>query len=369
MRHVYIHVPFCRRRCTYCDFSIAVRRAIPGERFVETIQQEIEAHRRAGRLHTQPLDTIYFGGGTPSLLDPAYLASLREMVIEDLGGGGEIRETTIEVNPDDVTEERIEAWEDVGVNRISLGVQSFDRQVLEWMHRTHDANQAERAILLLQAAEVFSISVDIIFALPPAVGGDPIGDLNRVLQMGVPHVSAYGLTVEGGTALGHWVNRGAVAPVEPELYAEQFIAIDALAVGAGYEHYEVSNYARPGHPSRHNSAYWEGESYLGLGPSAHSYHAGRRWWNRRDWAAYDRCLREGADPVAEEEMLTADQRRIEATYLGLRTRRGLVSSEGLSRPALERAVDAGWLAVAGGVIRATPEGWLRLDELVTVLTT
>jgi oxygen-independent coproporphyrinogen-3 oxidase len=291
------------------------------------------------------------------------------MVLGELGGGSETLETTIEVNPDDVTEVRIQGWVDAGVNRVSVGVQAFDNQVLEWMHRTHDAQQAARAIELLQRADMLSISVDVIFALPPVVGGDPVGDLRRVLQLGVPHVSAYGLTVEGGTALGRWVDRGRVVPVEPELYADEFLAIDALAVGAGYEHYEVSNYARSGHRSRHNSAYWAGESYRGLGPSAHSYDAGRRWWNCREWAAYDRCLRERQDPVVEEEVLTRDQRRIEEAYLGLRTSRGLPRSDHLCRPAVDRAVEAGWLELAGDVIRATPEGWLRLDELVTALTT
>lgn len=368
--HLYIHVPFCKRRCSYCDFAIAVRKQVPGDEFVEAIKQEFEL--RVGSVDTGGrLDTLYFGGGTPSLLLNSQLAELIRFFCAELGladGGIEI---TVEANPDDVTEEAVDAWIGAGVNRFSVGVQSLNPHVLEWMHRPHTPDDCFHALRTLTAAGAESVSVDVIFGLPAELRADPVDDVRRLMDCGPDHFSAYGLTVESGTPLAKWVNRGAVKSVSDENYAHEFLQLHDLLTGARFEHYEVSNYALPDKRSRHNQVYWSGKPYLGLGPSAHSFGAGVRRWNLRQWAEYQLTMRTGADPVAGEETLTPEQRLLERWYLGLRTVAGVRTSdrEDPFSATIQAAVDEGWLVVREGRVCATPAGWLRLDAIVASLTT
>ncbi|MBE0591376.1 MAG: radical SAM family heme chaperone HemW [Gemmatimonadales bacterium] len=371
VRHIYVHVPFCRRRCVYCDFSIAVRKDVPGPGFVAVLQRELELRLHGGLTLGEPLDTIYLGGGTPSLLPPASVAELVGLVRGAPGGKlAESAEITIEANPEDVTPAAAAAWAACGVNRVSLGAQSFVPSVLAWMHRPHGPEATERAVVALRQAGIRSLSLDLIFGVPEGVGADFASDLGRAVALEPDHLSVYGLTVEPRTPLGRWVTRQTVTPAPDERHADEFLLAHELLSSAGYEHYEVSNYARPGCRARHNSAYWTLRPYLGLGPAAHSFAEGTRSWNVGPWAAYERAVARGVEPTEGSERLAADQVRLERAYLGLRTADGAdVADLQWPSEAGTRAAEAGWLAIDGDRARLTPAGWLRLDSLAQALTT
>jgi oxygen-independent coproporphyrinogen-3 oxidase len=362
-RFVYVHVPFCARRCSYCDFSIAVRREVPALAFAARIADELALRRESSR----EVDSIYLGGGTPSRLGGAGVAAVLDAV-RTVCTPAAVAELTIEVNPEDVTADAARAWAQAGVNRVSLGVQSFHDPVLRWMHRVHDAAAVPRAIGQLRDAGLADVSVDLIFAVPAALERDWARDLDQALALAPTHVSLYGLTVEQGTPLGRWTARGEAREAPEEAYEAEFLAAHRAFTAAGFEHYEVSNYARPGHRARHNSAYWSGAAYLGLGPSAHGFDGSARRWNVPAYAAWDAAVREGTDPVGGVEELSDDNRIAEAVYLGLRTTDGLPLEPG-ERALTAPWVAAGWVTVdASDRLRCTPGGWLRLDALAASLT-
>ncbi len=362
-RHVYVHVPFCARRCSYCDFAIAVRRRVPVREFVRGIVGELAA--RAIAPHG--VDSIYLGGGTPSRLGGDGVAALLDVVREtcEPRSGAEI---TIEVNPEDVSLADARTWVAAGVNRVSLGVQSFNDAVLAWMHRVHDAAAAVRAMAVLREAGLQDVSVDLIFAVPSTLERDWARDVEQALALAPTHISLYGLTVESGTPLGRWTDRGTVHEAPEESYELEFLHAHRALTSAGFEHYEVSNYGLPGHRARHNSAYWRGVPYLGLGPSAHGYDGRERRWNKSAYADWQRLVDAGEDPLGGAELLSDANRQAEAVYLGLRTNGGLEISDAerrLARP----WEDADWVSVSReGVLRCTAQGWLRLDSLAAILT-
>jgi oxygen-independent coproporphyrinogen-3 oxidase len=359
--HIYVHVPFCARRCSYCDFAIAVRREIPNRQFVDAICSEWRS--RAGEWDAATaIDTLYFGGGTPSRLAPGSLSEL-VTTIRSIVPLARDAEVTLEVNPDDVTEERANAWTASGVNRISLGVQSHDPAVLAWMHRTHLVEQVPMAVRMLRAAGIDNVSTDLIFALPATLERDWRNDVERTLELDPMHVSLYGLTVEPHTPLFRWRQRGTAVTPPDERYADEYLEAHDLLTAAGLEHYEVSNAGRPGYQSRHNSTYWSGADYLGLGPSAHSFHGGERRWNVREWAEYQARSVAGASIVAGRESLDDEARLLERRYLGLRTNRGLPVAD-LPPETPNCWCGEGWATVTDGILRLTVEGWLRLDALV-----
>ena len=366
MRHVYIHVPFCRRRCSYCDFSIAVRREIPAAEYVAAVRAELALLRRDGRWSDEAPETIYFGGGTPSLLDPE---SLRTILLDVVSSTQVLDavEVTLEANPEDVTPERATSWLSAGVNRISLGAQSFNDAVLKWMHRTHDAARTVDAVHELRGAGFSNISLDLIFALPTDLGRQWERDLDLLLALDPPHVSLYGLTVEERTPLARWISRGATSTPSDERYAAEYLLAHERLRVAGYEWYEVSNAARGGLRSRHNSAYWSGRPYVGMGPAAHSFDGQARRWNEPAWEAYRRAVDAGTSPVQQEERLTDEQRRVEALYLGLRTVGGIATAS-CPPDRVQAWASRGWVEVVGERVRCTAEGWLRLDALVGDLT-
>lgn len=362
-RHVYVHVPFCARRCSYCDFAIAVRRVVPVREYVDALAAELEL--RWGRAPGWELDTLYFGGGTPSRLGAGLgeaVATVRRHAT--LASGAEV---TAEANPEDVTPEAVAAWTVAGVNRLSLGAQSFDDRALEWMHRVHPAEQIRRAVGIAREGGITNFSIDLIFALPAVLDRSWERDLDEALALEPPHVSLYGLTVEPRTPLGRWVERGSVTEAVEERYEAEFLRAHERLAAAGYEHYEVSNYARPGYRSRHNSSYWSGVPYAGLGPSAHEFDGVSRRWNVAAYADWVRRLREDVDPVEGSELLTAENRQAEAVYLGLRTSDGLPLRED-EAAVVAPWVAAGWGTVDAGRLRLTPVGWLRLDSLAASLT-
>jgi oxygen-independent coproporphyrinogen-3 oxidase len=359
--HLYFHVPFCARRCSYCDFAIAVRRTIPSAAYRDAVLAEWAWRRdHPAWASSSRVETVYFGGGTPSLLDPAALGAVLERVVAERAVAPDA-EITLEANPDDVTPASAAAWRALGINRVSLGVQSFDPGVLSWMHRTHTAEQVPAAVDALRAAGFADVSLDLIFGLPATLARDWDRDLTQALALQPDHLSLYGLTVEQGTALGRWAARGEVTPVDEERYAEEFLRADERLTGAGLDHYEVSNYGRPGHRARHNSAYWRRAPYLGLGPSAHSGWGNRREWNVREWSAYERAMA-GGSSVAESETLDPAAVVLETLYLGFRTEGGVPRAL-VPEAAAEAWSREGWAVAGGGRLRLTPEGWLRLDAL------
>jgi oxygen-independent coproporphyrinogen III oxidase len=364
--HLYVHVPFCARRCAYCDFSIAVRRSTPVAEYVESLRRELAGRELDSHAVTDSLKTLYLGGGTPSRLGAEGISEVISTVRErfDLEDDAEI---TIEVNPDDVTTEGAAGWKNAGANRISLGIQSFDDSVLEWMHRVHDSATAVRSFDILRSAGFDNISVDLIFALPESVKRSWQSDLETAIRLAPDHISLYGLTIEPATPLARWAERGMLTPSDEDRYAEEFLLADSMTRAAGFEHYEVSNFSLPGKRSRHNSAYWSGVEYIGVGPSAHSFDGESRSWNVKAYADWTARLMRGESVIEGSEILTAENRVAERVYLGLRTRDGLPMSSS-NRAPLDQWADSGWATVDGDVLRLTSEGWLRLDSLAAALT-
>ena len=360
--HLYLHVPFCARRCSYCDFAIAVRRDVPSDAYADAVLREWSDWQRHEIWNgAAALDTVYFGGGTPSRITPGAIGRILERIAADrtIATGAEV---TLEANPDDVTPESAAAWRAAGITRVSLGAQSFDPGVLAWMHRTHSAEQIGAAVDTLRRAGLGALSLDLIFGLPAALGRSWRADLDHALALEPDHLSLYGLTVEDHTPLGRWTARGEVTPVDEDRYAAEFLEADARLTGQGYEHYEVSNYARPGRRARHNSAYWRRAPFIGIGPSAHSGWADHRSWNLREWSAYERAMAAGESPVAGNERLDPEAVRLEELYLGLRTLEG-VTLDRVPAEAGRAWIRSGWATAQGGRLRLTAEGWLRLDAL------
>ena len=374
MPHLYLHVPFCVRRCSYCDFSIAVRKRIPAREYVDAVLRELEQVRSAdpGAVPRGALETLYLGGGTPSLLPPDALATLVTSLLDAFGAtpSRDAVEVTAEANPEDVTPAHATAWRRAGVNRVSLGAQSFDDNVLTWMHRSHDAARIGAAVHALRGAGIENVSLDLIFALPAELQRNWERDLELALSLDPDHLSLYGLTVEERTPLARWISRGAVVPPDDDRYAEEYLLAHVRLAASGYRFYEVSNACRDERRSRHNSAYWSGRPYLGLGPAAHSYDGRARRWNVAAWPAYARAVAAGRSPVESREVLTPEQRELERVYLALRTDAGLPVTA-LHRPpppSTARWLEQGWAELRGERLVCTPQGWLRLDSLVRDLT-
>jgi oxygen-independent coproporphyrinogen-3 oxidase len=363
--HLYIHVPFCARRCSYCDFSIAVRRVVPAEEYIDAIEREMELRFGAGDGWT--LETLYLGGGTPSLLGAEGVRRLVEVLGKRvvLAPGAEV---TMEANPDDVSATAVDAWRRAGIDRLSIGAQSFDPGVLAWMHRTHAADQIAAAVRAAREGGIDDVSLDLIFALPESLGRDWRRDVERALELRPTHISLYGLTVEPATPLGRWRDRGDVAEAPEERYEEEFLTAHEMLTSAGFEHYEVSNYALARHRARHNSSYWRRVPYAGIGPAAHSFDGVHRRWNIAAYAAWERALREGRDPLGGEEVLDREAENAERIYLGLRTVEGMALEPELARH-VQPWENAGWALRTEARLRLTPTGWLRLDALAASLTT
>lgn len=369
IRTVYVHAPFCSRRCFYCDFAVHVRGTGGAEEWLEALAGELAYLKSEGLFGlADSLDSVFVGGGTPSLLGPQALHGLRGL----LGAHrlqSPVFEWTVEANPESFTQEVAAGWTEAGVNRVSLGVQTFHEPSLRWMGRLHGPQGAVAAVARAWDAGFENISVDLIFGLPAQLDRPWADDLRRAVDLGVPHVSLYGLTAEPGTPLGRAVREGREAVADEEQYRDEYLLAADVLTGAGFEHYEVSNFARPGHASRHNRAYWDGTAYLGLGNGAHSYRHPDRRWNLRDWEEYRAAAAGGGSPVHDQETLDANAAQLERTWLGLRTDKG-VSEDGLGETARALVVTwirEGWAVRDNGRIRLTAAGWLLLDRLAVEL--
>lgn len=321
MAGIYIHVPFCKQACSYCNFYFMTRNELR-QPFVDALISEIQTHTDSP-FSGETVETIYFGGGTPSLLTPAQLESILSALhgVFDLSS----KETTIELNPDDVNANYLKSLKALGFNRVSMGVQSFNPDLLTFMNRSHTAEEAERALSLIQSTGFPSYTADLIFGNPGQGTEDLERDIDRLLSFDPPHVSAYSLTIEPNTRLGKQVDLGRIEPPQDDELEKHFDLVEAKLRGAGLNRYEVSNFARPGSEAVHNSNYWRHVNYLGLGPSAHSLlwsrNGARRWRNRPDVKFYlDRSWHEVKEEVEELQLDTLAEERL---MLGLRTTAGI----------------------------------------------
>lgn len=346
---VYLHVPFCKSFCTYCDFYSEICSPWDSARvqnlFVDRVCEEID-RRRDEIAAAADVRTLYVGGGTPSLLPADALGR----IVRHLDGGP-YDEFTVEVNPDDIVahgEDYVSDLLGLGVGRFSMGVQSMDDGILKWMNRRHDSAEAAEAFRILRAGGVDNISVDLIFGLSQVSLESWRDTVGRILELRPEHISAYQLSIEDGSALAGMVRSGRYAEATQEHCREQYDLLCRMLHGAGYEHYEVSNFALPGREAVHNSAYWTRSPYVGLGPGAHSFDGRSRSWNSQSLTAYSR----------EFETLSPEDVRIETLMLGLRT------SRGLDEAAANCLADAAALAdmISEGALVHSPGGRLRIPE-------
>lgn len=366
IQSVYVHAPFCSRRCSYCGFSVTTSRHgdLPG--WLRALERELALVEADGyfSLSTE-LNTLFVGGGTPSLLGPDAMRGLAAVL-----GPGRLEapglEWTAEANPESFTRPVAEGWASAGVNRLSIGAQSFQEPVLRCLKRAHGPGEVTGAVAAAREAGISNVNLDLIFGLPREVERDWGRDLDAALALQVPHLSLYGLTVEEGTPLARAIEGHQLSPPDDGDYREQFLRASERLTSEGYRHYEVSNFSLPGYEARHNQVYWALSPYLGLGNSAHSFRPPRRRWNLRDWPAYEEACGKGEAPWDSEEVLTPAETRLEEIWLGLRTDRGIPVRE--LTPAATRVAET-WIANGQAVrdgdnLRLTPEGWLLLDRLV-----
>jgi oxygen-independent coproporphyrinogen-3 oxidase len=316
-RAAYLHIPFCRTKCLYCDFNTYAGKDRQIGEYVAALAQEVA--RRAPEAAGQPLRSVYFGGGTPSLLAAPQVERLLDALRRGAGIAPDA-EVTFEANPGTFGAAYLDRLRSLGVNRLSLGIQSLDDETLRRLARTHRAAQALDAVRLARAAGLRSVNVDLIYGLPWQTRASWREHLARALKTAPDHVSLYALMVEAGTPLARLVERGAWAVPDDDAVADMYEAALPVLEHAGFVHYEVSNWARPGHESRHNLVYWRNEAYLGCGAGAHSYVQGRRSWNVRGIDEYVRRLGAHAEASAGEERLAAEEQIGETAALALRLR-------------------------------------------------
>lgn len=318
MAGIYVHVPFCKQACHYCDFhfstSVKTKPAV-----LQGMVVEMEL--RADYLQGETVSTLYFGGGTPSILEAQELQDLISKARDVFSFEKEI-ELTLEANPDDITPEKLKAWRDSGVNRLSIGIQSFDDKNLTWMNRAHNSQEALSCIEWAHDFGFDNISIDLIYGLPNLTNEEWEAELEKAIDLGIQHISAYCLTVEPDTALGHWVKSGKQKPMDEDAANKQFQAMIEVLGAAGFEQYEVSNFAKKGFESKHNTAYWLGVPYVGIGPSAHSFDQVSRAWNVSNNPNYAKKLTEGILPITIEVLSKKDKFN-EYMMTALRTKWGI----------------------------------------------
>jgi oxygen-independent coproporphyrinogen-3 oxidase len=371
MAGIYLHIPFCKQQCTYCDFHFSTTFAEYRTEMIDAIRKEIT--ERVDYLEGRAIETIYFGGGTPSLL----FASELSVLIDEVKSNYPISahpEITLEANPDDITSENLKNWRQVGINRLSIGLQSFKAEDLKWMNRAHSTQEGLDCIELAKSEGFHNLTVDLMYGLPELSMEDWQRHIQTVISMDVPHISAYCLTIEEKTALHHMVKKGAINPASEDIQSDQFLLLLNMLEQNGYAQYEISNFSKPGAESRHNSNYWKGEWYLGVGPSAHSFNGVSRSWNIRNNRKYLIGI-EANETVSETEILTVANQFNERILTGLRTTYGVNIQDlqkigALPPHFVEQVSDfeqSGWLEVKGHTLFLTKEGRLRADHIASEL--
>lgn len=314
MAGIYIHIPFCRQACHYCDFHFSTTTGYVGE-MVQSIVTELSLQRNY--LGEDTVNTIYFGGGTPSLLEAGDIAKILSTVYAHFPVI-DSAEVTLEANPEDLTTEKLTALKIAGINRLSIGIQSFDDEILRSLNRNHDGKSAIDAFFRAREAGFSNITADLIYAIPGLTDAAWEKDIHRLMNLKPEHVSAYSLTIEDRTVFGNWLRRGKIAAVDDDIAATQLEMLAGILANEGYEHYEVSNFAKPGFYSRHNSSYWKRQKYLGIGPSAHSYDGSSRQFNVPNNHQYIRSIKSGIVPF-EREILTREEQINDYLLTTLRT--------------------------------------------------
>ncbi|HET6978113.1 MAG TPA: radical SAM family heme chaperone HemW [Pyrinomonadaceae bacterium] len=366
---LYLHIPFCSSRCSYCDFATGLYQEGLAGRYVEALVNEIKSSRYNG----ETADTIYFGGGTPSLLTPAQL----DMILTTVHNSFNVdpkSEITLEINPGSVNDEKLRAFRDRGVNRASFGAQTFDDAELAKLGRSHTAADTLNTFAALRRAGFENVSFDLIAGLPGQTLAGWQRNIKQALELEPEHLSFYLLEVHSGTPLAEHIRRGIQPEPDDDLAGVMYQWMLEAAAVSGYEHYEISNLCRPSFHSRHNVKYWTGDAYYGFGCSAHSYDgATRRWSNHRDVLKYVTVVEAGESPIVEEQELSEADVRAEAVFLGMRLMQGVdllryresfgVDLRDEHRDDLDRFCKAGLLELDGDMIRLTRTGALLSNEV------
>jgi oxygen-independent coproporphyrinogen III oxidase len=366
---IYIHIPFCKQACHYCNFHFSTSLRYKNE-LIAALLREIEIFASPGLTTQDIIETIYFGGGTPSLCTEGEIQSIVEKLrsVFKVSPGSEI---TLEANPDDITAEKLKDWKEAGINRLSIGIQSFFEEDLLWMNRAHNAKQAADSLQL--AVDSFdNITIDLIYGTPALTNEKWKQNVEKAISLNIPHLSCYALTVEPKTPLDKLIRQHKSEDINPDKQSEQFLLLMQWLQEAGYEHYEISNFSKPGFRSRHNSSYWKGKKYLGFGPSAHSFDGNARWWNVANNKTYIDSINKGIVPFEKEE-LTATQKLNEFIMISLRTIDGLdlsaideVKSNEL-RVAGKKYIESGLVKLENNFLRLTREGKLLADGIAADL--
>jgi len=362
---IYVHVPFCRQRCHFCSFKITTHRDFENGWFDGVLK---ETDLRAPDWIDRDFDSVYFGGGTPSLVAAERITAILTKLRETFRIGND-SEITLEVNPGDLEPVDLESLRAAGVNRLSIGVQSFDDGDLKFLTRHHSGKEGADAIRWAKEAGFECLTIDLLYGIPGRRVDGWKAQIDRAAAFEVEHVSAYLLSIEPGTPFGAWKKRGALRSLSEEDEREMFLITRDLFREAGYEPYEVSSYARePNFESRHNRKYWECAPYLGLGPAAHSYDGALRSWNEAATRTYAARLAAGEDPVAGSETLSAEDRRLERLFLGLRTARGVPRDlVGERRETVEQLLADGLAVFRGDSFVLTDEGFAVADAIAAHL--
>lgn len=372
MAGIYLHIPFCKQACYYCNFHFSTSLARKAE-MVQCLLQEIDLQK--DYLGGERIETIYFGGGTPSLLSTEELQLLLSRLYSTFEVAPDV-EITLEANPDDLDMAKLQSLRAAGINRLSIGIQSFHEADLQWMNRAHNSQQALDCIVQAQQLGFRNITIDLIYGGPTLTDEGWRQNVEQAIALGVPHLSCYALTVEPGTALDHFIRKKKMEATDPDKAARHFEQLMQWLEAAGYEHYEISNFALPSWHSRHNSSYWQGKSYLGIGPSAHSFNGHSRQWNVANNAAYIKRISAGELP-AEIESLTTEMQFNEYIMTSLRTSAGcnlewvaekFGADQSLRLQQESKALIAkGWMEYRGETLRLTKAGRLFADGIAADL--
>jgi oxygen-independent coproporphyrinogen-3 oxidase len=371
MSGIYLHIPFCKQKCTYCDFHFSTSFQGYRQAMIETMRDELLL--RKDYLVEKQLNSVYFGGGTPSLLNEEEFDLLFQVIKTHFTLSAET-EITIEANPDDITVENLEIWKNIGFNRLSIGLQSFKEEDLKWMNRAHTVSEAQNCVELAQKNGFTNISVDLIYGLPDLSQEEWANHIENVLQMNVQHVSAYCLTVEEKTVLHHLVETKKINPVGEDAQSEHFLYLSKRLKEAGYLHYEISNFGLPGYEAVHNSNYWRGKSYLGIGPSAHSFNGTSRQWSVANNSTYIKNFAVNEEWF-EMEILTPKERWSELVMTGLRTSFGvdldqLAAISPISKSFQDKVTlftANGWVLRDSNKLFLSDEGRLKADYIASEL--
>ena len=359
---LYVHVPFCRTKCPYCDFySVTSLSLVPA--WLDALQREALIYRD----RFESFDSLYLGGGTPTILESSELARLMGVLFQNFSFSQD-PEITIEANPDDITKGKTALFRDLGFNRISLGVQSLNEKELRFLQRRHSAKKAEEAIEVIRTSGYTNLGIDLMYGLPGQDESVWMATLRRIVEYNPAHISCYQMTISEGTPFYRMLRQGRIQAPGKERERAFFLLTSAYLEENGYVHYEISNFAREERTmSRHNIKYWRHVPYLGLGPSAHSFLKGLRWWNLRSVDGYCQALDCGRRPVEDREQLTEEQVHLEFLFLGFRTREGvkknLIEGTPGSDRALREILSAGLATIQGDRIIPTREGFLMADSL------